>query len=1842
MSQTFKRITTEQVNKAIEDVLFDELKALLAIRGNGHCMRVSDLDVSVMQSLCKRLREKDSGAQAFLLSNESARDGDHLITGSKLVEIRNPLPDGGLRPPLLVFVPNELKVASEDSFGVATFEQVYCGGVYNTLENRISDGLPDEIRAAIKQILAILKHHNWRWADRLAVTRFLLSVGANGSDAEVVGASLFELALIPDFKLLDVPVTSPMRIERNLQCVELLTTSPKSERGRVMDLGLKDTDFKRKLGNFLVDSELEDPYSWTRQIVLDEDNWGLSFDKWEFESSGSGAQQVCVEVTSIDLPMVKTDEQDPRLKPLVNQQVLTLGQGGLKKLSVNFEVSPTPGVVPGLDHFKVEVVSKVSGPIGLVKKKSIWKTKRADATVSISNLTKVDWEEGWHYLRVTAHTEDGDSIQLIDTVGNALPWGTGTIEEPRRLNESAEFYVFKGDDFDIEPTQRAVPRYSSLMHAYIEKQFSAITDGREPGDVSITKVAWLDERAAPELRGNDFVEVKLGRDGTCHVPVSKVLKQLEQKILSSPRGAISRRVTISNGVAADPIDDMGNWPPGEEVERFLVSRSRYFQEVLASDAMLVMEAVDCNRLRAFVTEYAESYLNALQCCLRRAESNEGLERQNALQELQTLLSVDQIKVDHLSHRGQASLSVMLGPTHPLRALWLVSWAALSGEWLEKSKTTLKEFVKTTGDSLSQRLSLVNFPAVLAIDQGHLLIAVDNIHPFWTLYAPANEPHPRGLISEVCTALSLEEPNVGSFTLDGEYLTRKIRRYLLQHPYVESLAINVFNAGRGRLLLQTLLELQRDPDFSELRYNIRLFVPDPDASGVGEDVAELLSTSGQTLAEEADAFALPTGNHLSPKLSLAFLSTDDFRNSPASYAAHISILLDVFPAQEILAQTPALADRGAPVHALLQDFAVHYNEGTDSISWTRQPRHGLPTPIQGAEELSDLLARLAEVLSNGAASVATSEVGMNLLPASRLVLGPDDRALLHQVHEISDWVFTVDRNVGVEFFDHGEHVQRPEYLIDHSPDVIGGAGRRVVITSRSLTEVEAMMTRVLGEHGFAKESRRGAAVLRELRALSGRLALKLLSAPTQRSEVLGLALAKMFLEYQEVFKNQIVVPLDDHLDLYQEFGAGLEGISDEISLRRTDLALLDLDASRRTITCNLIEVKCYRRLGGVGPYNQLKDSIVEQIRQSEKVLQFHFDPASTPRDRPDRLLKVQELASLLEYYANRGARLQLLSPDAKDEAIFLLRTLESGYTLKFTRSALIFDFEKTGTEEAIHEQGIEFHRIGVDLISTLLQSLPEREADESTVGSGTMGTAQREDVVPALKDASVTTSIPKLTRAVFIPGKRNRTVSWDLLGSTSTSTTTDEGFGGPPAPLPAPPQTPALPTAATPSPSVEENTAVSHERINGVAETVDVVPLKKTIECEQQISESPLPEYSDHAAYDIMLGVTESSPQYGLLGQIHGRKVALDLNQTHTISLFGVQGGGKSYTLGTIIEMATMGIPGINSLPSPLATVIFHYSSTQDYEPEFTAMNRPNAEAKAVELLAKDFGARPTAIRDVVLLAPRDKVRERQEQYSTIPVHPLTFASSELQASHWKFLMGAVGSQATYIRQLNQLMRTMRQDLTLQGLRHAVEQCSLPDNLKALAGSRLNLAAEYIDDSTRLGDLIVPGRLVIVDLRDEFIEKDEALGLFVVLLQIFADAKYQGKKFNKLVVFDEAHKYIDSPDLVDGLISVVREMRHKGTSVLVASQDPPSVPIALIELSSQIILHRFNSPAWLKHIQKANAALSGLSAEQMARLSTGEAYVWSSKSTDPVFSREAVRIQCRPRVTAHGGSTKTAV
>ncbi len=128
-----------------------------------------------------------------------------------------------------------------------------------------------------------------------------------------------------------------------------------------------------------------------------------------------------------------------------------------------------------------------------------------------------------------------------------------------------------------------------------------------------------------------------------------------------------------------------------------------------------------------------------------------------------------------------------------------------------------------------------------------------------------------------------------------------------------------------------------------------------------------------------------------------------------------------------------------------------------------------------------------------------------------------------------------------------------------------------------------------------------------------------------------------------------------------------------------------------------------------------------------------------------------------------------------------------------------------------------------------------------------------------------------------------------------------------------------------------------------------------------------------------------------------------------------------------------------------------------------------------------------------------------------------------------------------------------------------------------------------------------------------------------MLRIFAASKFEGHEFNKLVVFDEAHKYITEGDLIGQVVETIREMRHHATSVVIASQDPISVPRAVVELTSILLLHRITSPAWLKYLKGAISALEGLSDGHVATLKPGEALLWAQRATDPRFTQRPQKI-----------------
>ena len=1269
---------------------------------------------------------------------------------------------------------------------------------------------------------------------------------------------------------------------------------------------------------------------------------------------------------------------------------------------------------------------------------------------------------------------------------------------------------------------------------------------------------------------------------------------------------------------------------------------------------MVSQGLDALSDSAAVLAYAAAYVELLKDLSTKAERETGADQLNTIVSLRTALAVDTVRLVVEDYRGQPREAALVAPTHPLRALRQLAWTQLGAAWVREATKAAPEHVMPARDALLHGHSSINFPAMLPVSDGRVFTAVDNIHPFWPLYAPATEDDPRGLLGDVCAALGVPEPSIGGAAITGGVLASRIARYLMQHPYVRTLTLNAFNPGRATVLAEALAALQRQEAFQDLRYDLRLFVPDPNAPGVGEAIDVLLAGGGTAASE---AFSIPTDSRIFPKLTLAVRGTADFRSEPARFRSHLSILFDVFPPEEMGAGRPLRAETTIPLHGLVQEFSTRFDDDANGTSWQRQPRHGIPATIEGGEEASILLGELPALISSATATVARSTPDSAARPIIRLELAPAARALINEVHDASDWVFTIDRNMGIEFFDHGGRRDRPDYLIDYTPSAVPEHGHRLIISSRSLAELEAILRPVLTDYGLDTGERQAAIILDHLRSLSGRLALKLVSGPTARAEALGMALARMFLEYQGALRNQIVVPLDAHIDLFRTAQRQAEYVDEAVTLHRTDLALFDLDLVKRTVSCNLIEVKCYAQRFGLSGYGQLKERITEQLNQSERILQRHFDPQRTIPDRPDRLLKTRELATLLDFYLQRGLRYDLIEREVGEEARAFLDRLEEGYRLQFSRSGLVFDFDKPGTEPPEREVDIEFHRIGIDLIHRLVNSAASMASEPSVViggEDGGIGGVEGEATLEATREATSGSSIPRLDTAAFLVAERPRSTS-DLeehpwthpdadvdQSDDEPGSTTSDGASHPVEREPAVADSAELaPAGESPLAADETGRADESQETGATAMPVRAQP-EPVVEPAPPAEDTDRPSAGDRPDYDAVLGVTGSSPQFGLLGETSGRKIALDLNQTHTISLFGVQGGGKSYTVGSVVEMACMSVEGVNALPNPLAGVIFHYSSTLDYRPEFTSMAAPNCGDAEVAALLDRYGASPQGLSDLVILAPAAKVEERRAEYPGIEVLPIAFAAAELKVSHWKFLMGAVGSQSMYIRQLTLIMKKLRGELTLAALRQGVQDSGLSDYLKELALLRLEFAEDYIDDARRLTDILRPGHLVIVDLRDEFIDKDEALGLFVVLLQMFAETTYQGRRFNKLVVFDEAHKYIDSPDLVAGLVEVVREMRHKGTSIMVASQDPPSVPTSLIELSTQIILHKFNSPAWLKHIQKANSALDALTPAKLASIGPGEAYVWSSKSTDDAFVRGAVKVQCRPRVTRHGGGTKTAV
>lgn len=894
----------------------------------------------------------------------------------------------------------------------------------------------------------------------------------------------------------------------------------------------------------------------------------------------------------------------------------------------------------------------------------------------------------------------------------------------------------------------------------------------------------------------------------------------------------------------------------------------------------------------------------------------------------------------------------------------------------------------------------------------------------------------------------------------------------------------------------------------------------------------------------------------------------------------------------------------------------------SFVWNRYySNKTLPNPVSESANMEvSLFARLQEATGKLLSSTLKESV-----PATTLRLKENDMMLLSFIHDSSDWVITFDKNMGPEFYDLpclGEN--DVPYLLDYVPGE-DATGVSSYLTTKPTSEIGALMIPLFHEYGINLERYENfKQILEDVRSVSSSLIMQVNATSRKGFEVIGTTLCKRFLEKKGITKESFLIPIDLHKELFID----LENENKE----RADNLVVKIDSATKEILFTVVEIKCRN-----AHYNaeELHAKMVNQIENTIFALRSHFEIAVDGTDRLDRELKVLELKSFLEFYIRRAMRYGQLDPEFAHDYLVFLSKLADGYTIRFKQLGVVFDFTQMERQKK--------HFYG----DALIYSMGEPVIGEILNTEGSLKTEKLEAMDKEIINFfEPTYSAPKAPNAdVVIPV---------------------QSVAAPDNPELDPEYEVIIPKKPTAKPVVEKTlTEVPVESV--VSPTIDQPSVSFTPQPESEsvaptsepvispapesvVEPTPEPEPVDpnyqEPSCDVIIGKNSDSPQFGILGKMNsnGRVIGLDLNECNTISLFGVQGAGKSYTIGSITEMVLRQFSKVNLLPAPMASVIFHYSDSMDYAPEFTSMVYPNDEAGQLAKLKAEYGAEPDGIKDVILLAPESQVETRKAEYPDIDVHPIGFDSSELAVRDWMFLLGAMGNDSTYIKELKQIMKACRNDMSLVNIRNGVANSNhMSTSQRSLAEQKLDFAEEYITDGNKLQQYLKPGRLIIVDLRDEFIEKDEALGLFVVMLNIFSSVmKVDGRAFNKFIVFDEAHKYMNNKELVGSITTAIREMRHKGVSIMIASQDPMSLPTEIIELSSIVVMHRFSSPAWVKHVQKAITPLQTLTATEMAALGSGEAYLWANKASDKAITQRPIKISIRPRVTKHGGDTIQAV
>ena len=631
----------------------------------------------------------------------------------------------------------------------------------------------------------------------------------------------------------------------------------------------------------------------------------------------------------------------------------------------------------------------------------------------------------------------------------------------------------------------------------------------------------------------------------------------------------------------------------------------------------------------------------------------------------SLALANTVEVQSLSGR---TIGLIVLPSHPLRVAWQVAYDNLALHAASDQRMSPKD----VREELSG-LDGAMFPAFLpGLNTESSFVFADTLGFHTVGLVPDCDKEPKAAVAILARALGESEtadaaPTVGKQS--AAVLGNEIVKYLECHNASGPLQIHALRAGDGLTVARSLgrvheryhsaadeEDLEEEAQKTAPAFVLELY-PSPEQRGVaGRFIVETRQKrrTGAGALSPADSWMLESlslpGRVSLPKLRWARKDGQDPKT-----AAHLAVAFDTFESRVVAADTSS--SRPFYAFGLLSFFERGYASSPSPL-W----RSSIPSSKDGEKHPSDRahtdrLMRLQQAIQKAVArNIGIEEKS----PTLRTEISSNKADSLRDLHQLCDWVITLDRNAGIEYFDSPRDNKDiyDAYVIDCVPEREDLGCLQLITSTSNLEEVRNLLDDALDQMGLSHRRRNAEFLMEHLKALSGRLAIRLTGQKAPTSELVALAVCHANCQSPDhecwvSLKSGFIVPVDDVRDLLPPLNRR-EGNEDEKEAR-PDLIYVSI-APRKGLRFQFIEVKYRRHLRAARTPELLRD-IRKQVESFRKRWDDWYDHEGICSSF--RAVRRAKLARVLRFYADKAHRHFLSDEQHKALVSEIDRMIEKG-------------------------------------------------------------------------------------------------------------------------------------------------------------------------------------------------------------------------------------------------------------------------------------------------------------------------------------------------------------------------------------------------------------------------------------------------------------------------------------------------------------------------------------------------------------------------------------------------------